>query len=215
MSVRESGGRELLSRIVNLVFVLRYANVCVKCFSSIPCDKYDDGIRVLRVDRSIDCDSVEHKAYQVYAGFMMIIYPIGIPALYFTLVYVSRKDVNPDPLEVLEDCITGMTGGHSKFELTDDVRSLAFYGVELRRIAEEAKNNGELIAKSLNEKLQKEVCDKDATIAEIGSTSTQTQAKLDEVAFLTFVCTIVGATSPEWLNVLKRRLKYRCIFELK
>ena len=39
---------------------------------------------------------------------MILVYPVGIPALYFALVYLSREDVNPDPLRVLEDCVEGM-----------------------------------------------------------------------------------------------------------
>ena len=104
---------------------------------------------------------------------MIAIYPFGIPLLYFVLVYVSRNDVNPDPLEVLEDCITGMTGGESKFELNDEIRSLAFYSVELRRIAEEAKANGQLLAKELNEKLQaekeKKMASRQGSMAKLGA----------------------------------------------
>ena len=91
---------------------------------------------------------------------MILVYPVGIPALYFALVYLSREDVNPDPLRVLEDCIEGMTGGDSKFELTDEIRALAFYGVELRRIAEDAKKYGEQLAKDINDKAKEDAAAK-------------------------------------------------------
>ena len=91
---------------------------------------------------------------------MILVYPVGIPALYFALVYLSREDVNPDPLRVLEDCVEGMTGGDSKFELTDEIRALAFYGVELRRIAEDAKKYGEQLAKDINDKAKEDAAAK-------------------------------------------------------
>ncbi|KAG5179485.1 hypothetical protein JKP88DRAFT_167547 [Tribonema minus] len=36
------------------------------------------GLRYLRADYSIRCQTSEHSAYMVYAGFMILVYPIGI-----------------------------------------------------------------------------------------------------------------------------------------
>jgi hypothetical protein len=43
---------------------------------------------------SIQCDTVEHNAYKIYAGFMVIIYPLGIPALYAWLLWRNKHKLS-------------------------------------------------------------------------------------------------------------------------
>ena len=47
-------------------------------------DSGDDAF--LASDYSIKCDTSEHKAYSIYAGIMIFLYPIGIPLLYLWLL---------------------------------------------------------------------------------------------------------------------------------
>ena len=49
----------------------------------------------LKVDYSIDCDSEGHKFYEAYAGLMILIYPVGIPLMYFILLYRRRDELDP------------------------------------------------------------------------------------------------------------------------
>ncbi|KAG5179505.1 hypothetical protein JKP88DRAFT_326500, partial [Tribonema minus] len=49
------------------------------------------GISYLRADYSMKCQTSEHSAYMVYAGFMILVYPIGIPALYAWVLRQHRK----------------------------------------------------------------------------------------------------------------------------
>jgi len=49
----------------------------------------------LKVDYSINCDSDEHKFYEAYAGFMILVYPVGIPLMYFILLYMRRAELDP------------------------------------------------------------------------------------------------------------------------
>ena len=58
-----------------------------KILNTFSCDWLDDGTRVLKSDMSIDCDSSKHKVFQVYAGAMIFVYPFGIPAMHFYLLY--------------------------------------------------------------------------------------------------------------------------------
>ena len=55
------------------------------------CDKLDTGKRHLRANYTIDCDSDKHRALQIYAGLMIILYPLGIPALYAGLLFSNRR----------------------------------------------------------------------------------------------------------------------------
>ncbi|KAG5183617.1 hypothetical protein JKP88DRAFT_181745, partial [Tribonema minus] len=47
----------------------------------------------LRADYSLSCDTSTHKAYCVYAGVMILVYPIGIPALYMALLWRQRAAI--------------------------------------------------------------------------------------------------------------------------
>lgn len=44
----------------------------------------------LRVDYSVNANTTEHTNYMIYAGVMIFVYPLGIPALYTYLLWLSR-----------------------------------------------------------------------------------------------------------------------------
>jgi hypothetical protein len=60
---------------------LIYSTVSTTVFQTFACDNIDDDNvlrpQYLRADYSIQCDTAQHKVYSVYAGIMVIIYPIG------------------------------------------------------------------------------------------------------------------------------------------
>ncbi|CAM9855884.1 unnamed protein product, partial [Ascophyllum nodosum] len=74
-----------------LITFLVYSNVSSVVFQTFACDKLDTGKRYLRADYTIDCDSDKHRALQIYAGLMIILYPVGIPALYAGLLFSNRR----------------------------------------------------------------------------------------------------------------------------
>ena len=47
------------------------------------------------MDYSIDCDGTEHKIFNIYALACIIVYPIGIPLMYFLLLRRERKLLDP------------------------------------------------------------------------------------------------------------------------
>jgi hypothetical protein len=71
---------------------LIYSTVSTTMFQTVACDRIDEDIntavttRYLRADYSIQCDTHEHKLYKAYAAVMIIIYPLGIPALSVWLI---------------------------------------------------------------------------------------------------------------------------------
>jgi multisubunit Na+/H+ antiporter MnhG subunit len=77
---------------------LIYSTVSTTVFQTFACDSVDDSAismtSYLRADYSIECGTLEHKAYKVYAGFMVIIYPLGIPALYAWLLWSKRHKLS-------------------------------------------------------------------------------------------------------------------------
>ena len=50
-------------------------------------------------DQSVDCGTAKHAAYQVYAGVMMVVYPVGIPTLYGVLLWRAREPLQEEGRE--------------------------------------------------------------------------------------------------------------------
>lgn len=78
-----------------LIAFLVYSTVSSTIFQTFACEALDtdnplqDKQDYLIADYSIKCDS-EHKKYQIYAGFMVMLYPVGIPSVYAILLFRSR-----------------------------------------------------------------------------------------------------------------------------
>jgi hypothetical protein len=77
---------------------LMYSTVSTTVFQAFACDTIDDSATTktsyLRADYSIQCGTAKHKLYKVYAAFMVIIYPLGIPALYALLLWNNRHKLS-------------------------------------------------------------------------------------------------------------------------
>ena len=78
-----------LSAVLLITFLV-YAQVSSILFQTFACEYLEDGKLYLRADYRIKCDSVKHKKLQVYAGFMVMIYTVGIPLFYATLLFKDR-----------------------------------------------------------------------------------------------------------------------------
>ena len=84
-----------LSAVLLLTFFL-YANVSSILFQTFSCEHLENGKFYLRADYLIECDSTKHMTLQVYAGFMMVLYTLGIPAFYATLLVRNRDVLGKD-----------------------------------------------------------------------------------------------------------------------
>ncbi|CAM9233132.1 unnamed protein product [Scytosiphon promiscuus] len=88
------GSNETLQRawhkhvsLMLLLTFLVYSSVSAVLFKMFACEKLDDGGNYLRADYRITCDSSKHRALQVYAGGMMLLYTVGIPVMYACLLF--------------------------------------------------------------------------------------------------------------------------------
>lgn len=79
-----------LSMLLFLSFFV-YSSVTSTLFRMFACEKLDDGKHYLRADYQIECDSAKHEALQIYAGFMIALYTVGIPVAYATLLLGNRE----------------------------------------------------------------------------------------------------------------------------
>eukprot|EP00904_Undaria_pinnatifida_P008213 jgi/Undpi1/4521/HiC_scaffold_18.g07875.m1 len=77
--------------MVLLMTFLIYSSVSSTVFRVFDCEALDDGKEYLRADYSIECSTAKHKALKVYAGLMILIYPIGIPVFYGTILFNNRE----------------------------------------------------------------------------------------------------------------------------
>ena len=73
-----------------LLTFLVYSSVSSFLFQMFACDDLEDGKRYLRADYRVECDSSQHIAFQVYAGVMILLYTVGIPTLYTSLLFSNR-----------------------------------------------------------------------------------------------------------------------------
>ena len=47
-------------------------------------------------DQRVDCGTGQHTKYKVYADVMMFFYPVGIPLLYFVLLYRAKEKLKAE-----------------------------------------------------------------------------------------------------------------------
>eukprot|EP00953_Heterococcus_sp_UTEX-ZZ885_P030846 16257-Heterococcus_DN1.PRE.3 len=88
----------VLDRITGAFLVLTYTvlpGVSTSIFQAFSCEQFDDGSAWLRIDYSISCDASRYSGVVAYAATMMVIYPIGIPVMYFVILWRNRDMLNP------------------------------------------------------------------------------------------------------------------------
>lgn len=77
--------------MVLLITFLVYSSVSSTVLKTFACEDLENGKRYLRADYRIVCDSAKHNALEIYAGFMVALYVVGIPAFYGFLTYNNRE----------------------------------------------------------------------------------------------------------------------------
>ncbi|CAN0093601.1 unnamed protein product, partial [Hapterophycus canaliculatus] len=81
-----------LSIALFIMFVV-YSSVSFNIFQTFVCETLDDGVEYLRADYSLTCSTGVHTAMMVYAGLMILVYPVGIPAVYAWWLLSNRHDL--------------------------------------------------------------------------------------------------------------------------
>ena len=79
--------RDKHATTVLLVMFLVYSSASSMIFQTFDCDTLDDGRDYLRADYTIECDGSRHRAVMIYAGVMVLVYPVGIPACFAYLLF--------------------------------------------------------------------------------------------------------------------------------
>ena len=96
---RESRKYKVLENTLFQVFIIItyviYPSVSTTIFSAFVCEDFDDGSSYMRADYSTSCDSAEYASIYGLAVFMIFVYPIGIPAMYFVMLLRSEENLDP------------------------------------------------------------------------------------------------------------------------
>jgi hypothetical protein len=74
---------------------LVFPGVSTVVLQTFPCMAFDTKDSFLKADFSIDCNAAERPAVVAYAIFMVVLYPIGITAMYAALLWKQRKAICP------------------------------------------------------------------------------------------------------------------------
>jgi hypothetical protein len=92
-----------------LTFLIN-STVSTVIFQSFACDVIDAGGSYLRADYSVWFTTRTHALFKIYSGLMILVYPIGIPALYVYLLWHQTKQLAiADDTEALSrDSATGL-----------------------------------------------------------------------------------------------------------
>ena len=68
-----------------------YSSASSTVFQTFACETLDDEVEYLRADYRIICTDAKHRAFELYAGIMIMVYPVGIPLLYAALLFQRRQ----------------------------------------------------------------------------------------------------------------------------
>jgi len=111
--------------IFNLFLILTFlvlvssSSAVFNCFQcdTFPIPKEDGGgqLQFLFKDYSVNCSSSLYKQFQVYAIVMILIYPIGIPLFYASVLYVNRAALSDAKFMENEEANGFPTLGHLQF----------------------------------------------------------------------------------------------------
>eukprot|EP00519_Triparma_laevis_P001961 CAMPEP_0182516702 /NCGR_PEP_ID=MMETSP1321-20130603/40862_1 /TAXON_ID=91990 /ORGANISM="Bolidomonas sp., Strain RCC1657" /LENGTH=595 /DNA_ID=CAMNT_0024724333 /DNA_START=1 /DNA_END=1786 /DNA_ORIENTATION=+ len=94
---RDAGSISEANKIIGFFLTqsfIIFPSVSIKVFSTFACRQFDNGWSVIKVDHNLDCNADEHAFYTFYATAMTLVYPIGIPLMYWILLFRKRKLLN-------------------------------------------------------------------------------------------------------------------------
>lgn len=125
--------RKFLSIAVFVVFLV-YSTVSHTIFQTFDCD---EDVGYLRADYSLECATSEHRFFMGYAGAMVIVYPIGVPATFSWWLFRNREalargpqhsDV-PGEITALQDIWEPYKSRYFYYEIVEYARRIILTGL--------------------------------------------------------------------------------------
>ena len=122
-----------------LLFVV-YSSVSYTIFQTFVCDSLDSGVSYLRADYDLVCRTKAHVGYMTYAGVMVLVYPVGIPAVFAWALFANRDDIKrvagttnraqvPPETEAIKDLWAPYKRSRHYYEVIECGRRIALTGL--------------------------------------------------------------------------------------
>ncbi|CAN0015765.1 unnamed protein product, partial [Discosporangium mesarthrocarpum] len=115
-----------------------YSSVSGTVFSTFACDdQLDTGMSYFRAEYTIACDQA-HLPYQICAAFTIIVYPVGIPAVYLWWLLNKREllmkcdslpAISIEELQPFEDSLKAYNPRRLYFEVVECCRRVMLTGI--------------------------------------------------------------------------------------
>ena len=83
-----------------LIIFFVFPSVSNKVFRTFACERFDDGEEFLRADLSLDCGAPLHATMFYYGIVTLFVYPLGVPLLFWALLWRHRAQFAQVPLAV-------------------------------------------------------------------------------------------------------------------
>ena len=87
------------SKMLNLLIMVLYIvfpTVSQTLFLTFGCDSnFDEGV-YLQADYQVDCEGAEHIWFMNYAALFILVYPVGVPLFYLTLLWRNKSKIVPN-----------------------------------------------------------------------------------------------------------------------
>ena len=96
---KAAGIANAFEQLQGIFLFLAFPSVSSTTFEVYNCLDFDAGNmsvpvwhRRLAGDMSLDCNSPTHASFELYAAFMLMLWPLGVPLLYAGILYAVRAD---------------------------------------------------------------------------------------------------------------------------
>ena len=122
-----------------LLFVV-YSSVSYTIFQTFVCDPLDSGVTYLRADYDLLCWTTTHINFMTYAGIMVLVYPVGIPAVFAWVLFINRDGIQrvegntngsrvPPESEAIKDLWAPYKSSRYYYEVIECGRRIALTGL--------------------------------------------------------------------------------------
>lgn len=89
--------------IVSVVVFMLYPSVCQTAFAALRCRDLGEGVSRLEADYTVDCTSEEYQMFRIFAIFVIVAIPIGIPLGTFLILRKHKEKILAQDMDTLRE----------------------------------------------------------------------------------------------------------------
>ena len=107
------GGLLALPHLLSLSFLV-FPMVSSTAFRAFDCEKFDNGKAFLRADYSVECYTPPHQTVTGLAVIGLLLYPVGVSALYIALFRKAKRAILDEKPTALSRALGFLTNDFDK-----------------------------------------------------------------------------------------------------